>query len=129
MIYDCTPPPEKPVPAIIRHLHNIVHPHHKKRYVAVRPLMCGDPDMVEIVVEAPPYPPEPPLVGYVFDTCCVLWPGVNDPRNAPPEDPKGPTPRHGPTLRVVSVPEPGPLPILVLGLLFLWMARPRDQDR
>lgn len=124
MIYDCTPPPEKPVPAIIRHLHNVLHPHHRKLYVPVKPLMCGDPDMVEIVVTAPPYPPDPPLVGYVFDPCCVIWPAnrletPDDPRDSPRD------PERGPVLRPVSVPEPGPLLLMLTAALGLWIVRRR----
>ena len=50
-MFDCTKTAETTYSKVTRVVHNWLHPHHR---VYPKPVMCGDPDMITVNVEAPP---------------------------------------------------------------------------
>lgn len=118
-MYDCTPAPEPVVHHFKRVIHNLLNPHHKHVYMPVKPQMCGEPTMEEVVVTAMPDPElAPPDDGTITNSFADNWPdGVvvwpvavyvpvtgNDP---PP----------------TSVPEPSPIPLFATGILAIYLSR------
>jgi hypothetical protein len=148
-MYDCTPR-EKPLSMVHRVIHNVLHPHHR---VYPKPQMCGNPDLLEVVVTADPpnvnlddvepsttlyggaggpIATYPPSGGWVF---AIPAPGASNAPTAPvvlpePRDtqPWGRDPRHAPhEAPELSTDAYGV--ILVLGLLAIMRGRRPGSSR
>ena len=124
--YDCTPQP-KPE-SIARHVgrtfHNVLHPHHKRFYLAPMTLMCKAPEMATVTVTAasdsPPQPiypgDEPGWVAGDFGGTFAYSHGTYD--GALGGAPQAPLPH-------ATVPEPSALFLMLPALLAIILAARR----
>ena len=130
---DCTAKAEPTYSRISRTVHNFFHPHHR---VYPKPVMCGDPDMITVNVEAPPLhdeitPADTSLnVGYMatgglYGSAVIVTPWSSLPINEPAVwyDARDTVTHeeHKPQ----CVPEPAEWLVLITGLVAMFAMRRR----